>query len=234
MKKDSLEIRKTTGHGAILIDKIIDLVSIAYAEKLLLRFWQATNNDERHLILQHIAQKAKCISEKELDNLTRNMLLSGDNRLRGEMCYALGLSGKVKFESKLHSMLTDPNPWVRNQASDALERLPFGEREKTMFEPLKKEEIIQKMFNQSNLQTNDYSDTILNEFEKNRKAYEKKEKSLLEKYRGKYVALCNGKLVAVGPNRKQVIEEAIEKEPTSRPYIRKVGQKIPSIPSGRP
>lgn len=82
-------------------------------------------------------------------------------------------------------------------------------------------------------QPDDYARAILEEFERDRKAYEREETKLLEKHRGQFVAFCGGKLVAVASDRKQVIEKAIEAKPTTRPYIRQVGQEIPSRPSGR-
>jgi len=82
-------------------------------------------------------------------------------------------------------------------------------------------------------QPDDYARAVIDEFEQNRKAYEQEEPQLLEKYRGQFAAFCNGKLVAIGPDKKQVIQEAMQAEPTARPYIHQVGVEIPSRPAGR-
>lgn len=79
----------------------------------------------------------------------------------------------------------------------------------------------------------DYARIIFGEFEQNREAYEQEEASLLEKYNRQFVAFCHGKLVSAGLDRKQVIQEAMQAEPTERPYIRQVGVEIPSRPAGR-
>lgn len=79
----------------------------------------------------------------------------------------------------------------------------------------------------------DYAHIIFDEFEQNREAYKQEEVSLLEKYNGQFVAFCHGKLVSAGPDRKQVIQEAMRADPTARPYIRQVGVEIPSRPAGR-
>ena len=80
----------------------------------------------------------------------------------------------------------------------------------------------------SSTELDDYNRTVVNEFDKNYKAYELQEASLIEKYNGQWVAFCNGEQVAIGSDRKQVVQLALQAEPEARPYIRKIGERISS------
>jgi len=146
--------------------------------------------------------------------------------------------------------LKNTGPWVRKQTAETLEQLEqvadeecypgvvlpeisyLREQVGRLVEEVAalRKEIVKL---RSELQLDDYARTIIDEFEQNREAYEQEETSLLEKYNGQFIAFCHGKLVAVGPDRKQVIQEAMQAEPTARPYIRQVGVEVPFIPAGR-
>ena len=125
--------------------------------------------------------------------------------------------------------LKDTGPWVHKQVPET--SYPHEQVGKLVGEVAELRKEIAKV--RSEPQLDDYARAVIDEFEQNSKAYEQEEAFLLRKYNGQFVALCHGKLVAAGPDRRQVIQEAMQAEPTARPYIRQVGVEIPSRPAGR-
>jgi len=83
-------------------------------------------------------------------------------------------------------------------------------------------------------QPDDYARQVLEEMEWNHEAYERQEPELLKQYKGQFVAFCDGELVAIGPDREEVTLKAMQARPLARPYIRQVGEVVPTIPAGRP
>ncbi len=83
-------------------------------------------------------------------------------------------------------------------------------------------------------QPDEYARQVLEEGRRNLEAYEREEPELLERYSGQFAVFCDGELVAVGPDRREVIQKAMQARPKARPYVRQVGVAIPSRPPGRP
>jgi len=79
-----------------------------------------------------------------------------------------------------------------------------------------------------------YAAEVLKELEENEAAYKRNKVELEAKYPGQFAVFCKGKLVAVGPNRKEALLQALRSNPGARPYVRKIGEEIPEIPEGRP
>ena len=183
-------------------------------------FEEAVDPDERLARLQHMSQMIGRIDEKELESLAQRMFSDEDPRLRGEMCYGLGRLGAVSFKPVLQAIIgKDPNRWVQKEAINALKSLEEQEVPESQAEPKQP--------------LRDPIRRILDEFEQDQQGYEREEASLLEEYEDQFVAFCHGRLVAAGPDRKQVIQKAMEADLTARPYIRQVGRELPSKPSGR-
>lgn len=234
----------------MLAEKISGSVQSAFAKGLVAQFWTANETEERLSLLQHISQMVKWVDDEILEDLADEVLINEAPQLRGEMCYALGRSRKARFKGLVQRLLKDPDQWVRKQAAEALEQLEQvsdEERHRDVSPPetsylyeqvdrlveefgkLGKE--VAKLRIES--KPNNYARVVINEFEQNVEAYEREEALLKEKYNRQFVAFCHGELVAVGPDRKQVIQEAMQVDPTARPYIRQVGVEISSRPAGR-
>jgi hypothetical protein len=228
--------------SASLVAKINEFVQVACSEGMLRLYKRPQRDDERLTRLQHISQMARWINHEVLDLLAREILASDDFRLRGEMCYALGMSKNPRFMRRLQLSLNDRNPWVRNQAREALKRL---KEEGTVLQKESKE--IVDLWNhlrefirseiaatraESRNQTSawdDYSRAVVNEIDQNHRAYEQEEASLIERHSGDWVVFCRGEQVAIGPERKIVIQKAMLACPDARLYIRKIGEKLSSI-----
>ncbi|HIE27706.1 TPA: HEAT repeat domain-containing protein [Candidatus Poribacteria bacterium] len=234
----------------VLAERISESVQSAFAKGLVAQFWTAVETNERFSRLQHISQMVKWVDDEVLEDLADEVLTDEEPQLRGEMCYTLGKSGKIRFKGFVQRLLEDTDQWVRKQAAEALEQLEQVVDEKRHSDVSPPEasylhEQVDRLVEEvaelrkeiakvrSEPQLDDYTRAVIDEFEQNRDAYEQEEASLLEKYNGQFVAFCHGKLVAVGPDRKQVIQEAMQAEPTARPYIRQVGVEIPVRPADR-
>jgi ElaB/YqjD/DUF883 family membrane-anchored ribosome-binding protein len=83
-------------------------------------------------------------------------------------------------------------------------------------------------------QPDEYARQVLEETIRNEEAYKREEPELLRKFPGQFAAFCNGELVAVGSDRREVTLKAMQARPGVGPYIRKIGEEIPVIPAGRP
>ena len=83
-------------------------------------------------------------------------------------------------------------------------------------------------------QPDEYARQVLEEARRNHEAYDRQEPELLKKYAGQFAVFCNGEMVAVGPDRREVTLKAMRARPMARPYVRQVGEEIPSRPPGRP
>ena len=90
---------------------------------LLSDFHEATDEDTQFRSLQKLGQFHDRLSNYDLETLAQASLSARDHRIRGEMCYLLGMAKRPRFTSLLHPILDDPEPWVRNQAKRALELL---------------------------------------------------------------------------------------------------------------
>ena len=99
IKKESISIKQNTQKQELsfLVANISELVQLASTEGMLIRYWLAANDDERLRKLQHISQTVEMISETALDILAQWILNSKDFRLRGEMCYAMGMSEETQI-----------------------------------------------------------------------------------------------------------------------------------------
>jgi len=89
----------------------------------IVKFQNSPNANSRLSAFQYIAQMAKGIDDKILEDLARKGLSDEDERLRGEVCYALSMSGKPRFIQLIQEQLNDPSSWVREQAEKALKQL---------------------------------------------------------------------------------------------------------------
>jgi hypothetical protein len=87
------------------------------------KFAQVKQSEERHMALHNIAQQTKDLPVELLWFVSVRGLHDGDHRIRGEMCYALGLSGKPSFVPLLDPLTRDDHEWVCRQARKALQTL---------------------------------------------------------------------------------------------------------------
>ncbi len=70
---------------------------------------------------------------------------------------------------------------------------------------------------------------VITDFVRERDAYLRMEKELLEKYPEQFVAIYQGELVAVNSDKIKLIEEVQQKVGPVRAYIRKVTKELPRI-----
>ena len=145
------------------------------------------------------------------------------------------------------TMMGDPDSQVQKQVIEALEKLKFQEAapETSRFVELREqinklmEEIkglrkeLREAITRLAPQPDEYARQVLEEGRRNLEAYEREEPELIKKYSGQFAVFCDGELVAVGPDRREVLRKAIQARPEARPYVRQVGEKIPTIPAGR-
>ncbi len=197
------------------------------------RFKRSGSVGERLRQLQYVSQSTRDLSDVMLLALAAENLQDEDPRIRGEMCYGLGMSERASFIPLLQPLVKDPNTWVREQAENAVRRLE-GVSLKGFIEEIKElRKEVREAIAQDELPSDDYTRQVYEEAQRNREAYERQQPGLLEKYPGQFVAFCEGELVAVGPDRKQVTLEAMQAKPMSRPYVHRVGEDISSRPLGR-
>ncbi|MFQ6093750.1 MAG: HEAT repeat domain-containing protein [bacterium] len=110
-----------------LMKKITELMVPAFFEGELKRFWSATETKERLARLQHISQMVNWIDDRILKDLAKEALSDKNPAIRGEMCYALGRTAKTRFKRMISPLLDGSDPWVREQATNAIERLKVPE-----------------------------------------------------------------------------------------------------------
>ena len=239
--------------------------------KIAFEFAYVTPPDERHRLLQHISQLVNYLPEGILRRLAAESMRDEDPRIRGEMCYALGRSGRPRFKSMLQPLLNDPHRWVRQQAAKALKMLDeaapkvpiapkvippdygdlgwgayietippipsYADLQHLMNRLAEEMTVLRKELAEALTclpsQPDEYARHVVEEMRRNQEAYERVEPELLKKHAGQFAVFCDGELIAVGPDRKEVTLKAIQEKPTARPYIRRVGEKIPAIPAGR-
>jgi hypothetical protein len=193
---------------------------------------------ERLRQLQYVSQSAFRLPGELLESLAEDTLQPGEDlRIRGEMCYALGRSGRPSFITQLQPLLRDPDRWVKKQATNAVREL-----EDVLPDRLEGEEIdelrrlgeeLKAIAHTVEPPPDEYTRQVYEEAQRNREAYERQEPELLEEYVGQFVAFCDGELVTVGPNKREVTLKAMQARPMSRPYVRRVGEDIPSRLPGR-
>jgi hypothetical protein len=93
--------------------------------RYLARLERAADAERRLVALQHVSQMIAVASREAVDALAREMLADEDHRLRGEMCYALGLSRRTEYLDLVEARAGDEleHPWVREQARHAAETI---------------------------------------------------------------------------------------------------------------
>jgi cell division septum initiation protein DivIVA len=79
-------------------------------------------------------------------------------------------------------------------------------------------QVLQEALPRLALPAPDYTRQVMEEFERDHRAYEQKEAQLLAEHRGEFAAICDGELVAVGPDETRVMQEALRLKPGSRVY----------------
>jgi len=109
--------------GTNLDDQQKGKVRIRFLLRLLEKFWNASSTGDQFELLMCISQMADIMDDDSIEELAKQMLLHQDFRLRGEMCYLLGQTGRLKYLPMVKNLLNDPDSWVRGQASKALKRL---------------------------------------------------------------------------------------------------------------
>ena len=91
--------------------------------RLLIEFGRAGKTDQQGSRLLELSQFCDFLSDNELEWLIGVCLPQEDHRIRGQMCYLLGRTGRPRFIPKIQELLYDPDPWVCEQAAKALEKL---------------------------------------------------------------------------------------------------------------
>ena len=91
--------------------------------QLVTRFCNKEQLPYNHLVLMHISQYADWVPYQVLAEIASEALLDPDFRIRGEMCYALGRSGDLRFSDMLRRMQKDKIEWVRQEAIKGLKIL---------------------------------------------------------------------------------------------------------------
>jgi len=86
-------------------------------------FWTASATGDKLRLLQHISQRIEIADDKSIEDLAKQMLPHQDPRFRGEICYLLGQTGRIKYLSWIRNLLNDPDPWVQKQALEAEKKL---------------------------------------------------------------------------------------------------------------
>lgn len=109
------------------------------------RFWVTSAAEPKLALLQHISQMITIADDQTIKKLTEETFSHQDPRFRGEMCYALGLSGQSQYLPLVRRFLRDPAPWVRAQASGAVKRLEALEG--SQVPPTVEEAIVQALGN---------------------------------------------------------------------------------------
>ena len=71
----------------------------------------------------------------------------------------------------------------------------------------------------------DYGVEVLAKFEEQRQVYWRLREELLKKYRGKWIAVCDGAVAAVGETKGEVIKAAYRRCGFKPMYVSKVGEE---------
>lgn len=80
---------------------------------------------------------------------------------------------------------------------------------------------------------NEHAREVLEEARQNEATYEKMEPALIEsRLAGQFAVMCEGQLAAIAPNMQAAVQLAMGKYPGVRPWVRKIGEPIPTVPAG--
>ncbi|MGC1377184.1 MAG: HEAT repeat domain-containing protein [Anaerolineales bacterium] len=94
------------------------------AAEQLQNFQTSDSVDDKLQHLQTISQMIDVLPGDVLEQLSEIALQDNDPRIRGEICYILGASGRRSFTTQLRALLeNESSAWVQKQAKDALSRL---------------------------------------------------------------------------------------------------------------
>lgn len=217
---------------------------LALLEGLIEEFEQAPTPRLKLAKLQHISQQSLYLPDGLLYRLAGSALRDPDFTIRGEMCYGLGLTGRPQFIPLIQRLLEDREPYVRKEAEKALAKLEQAAREQVevllsarsdLQEQIARltdevallRQVLREALPRLARPVPDHTRQVLDEFERNHRAYEREEPQLLAEHRGEFAAVCDGEIVAVGPDEAQVLQEALRLKPAARPYIRKIGEQLP-------
>jgi hypothetical protein len=102
-------------------ERALETLHIAF--EAVKEFSRAKSPDNRLTHLQRVSQFSSYLPNEVLRALAAEALQDEDPRIRGEMCYALGMSGIPSFIPELQLLKKDPNAWVREQAEKAISSL---------------------------------------------------------------------------------------------------------------
>lgn len=83
-------------------------------------FTQARSPDDQLRRLQYSSQFPGYLPDEVLRSLPAEALQDEAPRIRGEMCYSLGRSGRTSLIPELRLLKDDSNPWVQKQAKESL------------------------------------------------------------------------------------------------------------------
>lgn len=155
--------------------------------------------------LQQIAQISQLLDKNKLGKIISYLAENPSPAIRGELCYLLGRWGKPDVIPALLDFLKDQEEYVRSEAAKALLRL---------------REIIDKQVQK---------ELLLEE-----KAYLEMQEELLDKYTGQFAGFYKGKLIAVRPDKHELMR-AVEKEIGQvRYYIRNISKEVPRVRLPKP
>jgi hypothetical protein len=99
---------------------------VRWLAQLIKKLVHAEQTEERHKVLNEIAQRAYVLPVELLWFVSVRCLHDGDHLIRGDMCYVLGLSKKPSFVPLIEPLTGDAHHWVCGQAQDALQTLASG------------------------------------------------------------------------------------------------------------
>ena len=216
-----------------------------YATQLLERLRSPEcSPDERLSSLQHLSQFADALEEAEFEMLVAQIKDDPDHRMRGMLCYALGLSGKAGYEYLITPFLSDGHHWVRANANNALWRLHLsthnalgvlpeaalapwamlGNQLSHLTDELAQlRELLQQVLTRLAPATPSSGRELMAEMQRNHRAYQQIEARLVEEHRGEFAVFADGELVAVGPDQVQAVQQAMRQKPGVRLYVHRVG-----------
>ena len=155
--------------------------------------------------LQRRAQRTRWIDDIKVQEIISRFSNDRSPAIRGELCYLLGRWGKRKALPILLGFLKDDNEYVRSQASEALSRL---------------REIMDKQ---------EETELLAEEH-----AFQKIKHRLLEEYAGQFAGFYKGELIAIRPNKLELMQAVEDKIGHVRYYIRRISEELTKVNMPRP
>lgn len=199
--------------------------------------------EERLGALQHLSQFTDALQEAELETLIAQIKDDPDHRMRGVLCYALGLSGRAGYEDRILPFLCDEHHWVRANANNAMWRLhlnthrtfgvlpdralsslaELGDQLSRLNDELAKlREALQQVLTRLAPPSPGRAHELMIQMQRDHQAYRQIEARLLDEHRGEFAVFAEGELVAVSPDKVEALQEAMRKKPGVRLYLHRI------------